>query len=79
MYLKFKNLEAMKAWAETKTFKKNATIKDIDLCLFGSPSYFFVAAAPTHNLDDGEMNIHVDLLTYEEKEELLTLEEIIKS
>ena len=78
MYLKFENFEAMQKWAESKQYKSNARVIGVDRCLFGSPSYFFVADDPVHNLADGEMVIHKGLLTDEEKNSLVTLEEIKK-
>ena len=77
MYLEFENFEAMQEWAESKQYKSNARVMGVDRCLFGSTTtYFFVANDPVYNLDDGEMVIHKGLLTDEEKDSLVTLEEI---
>ena len=79
MYLKFENLEAMQEWILTKLFKKTAHPIGLDRCLFGATTtYFFVDEKPVHNLDDGKMNIHEGLLTDEEKNSLVTLEQITK-
>lgn len=78
MYLKFENFETMQKWAESKQYKRNARVIGLDRCLFGRPSYFFVANDPVHDLADGQMVIHKGLLTDEEKDSLVTLEEIKK-
>ena len=79
MYLEFENFKAMQEWILSKLFRGTARPIGLDRCLFGATTtYFFVDKNPVHNLDDGQMNIHEGLLTDEEKDSLVTLEEITK-
>lgn len=77
-YLKFNNYNEFYRWFKTKRFRKTCKISHFNTALFtggmDDPLYFHILEKPIYDLPDGEMVIHLDLLTDEEKQNLTNYE-----
>ena len=77
-YLKFNNYNEFYRWFKTKRFRKTCEISHLNTALFtggmDDPLYLRILEKPIYDLPDGEMVIHLDLLTDEEKQNLTNYE-----